>query len=146
MRPNTLTHKKHSTKKLRSFSVRCSQPLSNTQTPHPTHQVRRQHTHDRVASKPNSVPGGPFDRQNPDPITFVAHPAPAHYRPTPLHGPACTHCAHPLVVLLRKEVIQPHLPVRLPCYDFVPIAGPTFDGSLPYGLGHRLRVLPTFVA
>jgi hypothetical protein len=32
-------------------------------------------------------------------------------------------------VLLRKEVIQPHLPVRLPCYDFVPIAGPTFDGS-----------------
>jgi len=31
--------------------------------------------------------------------------------------------------LLRKEVIQPHLPVRLPCYDLVPIAGPTFDGS-----------------
>ena len=47
--------------------------------------------------------------------------------------------------LLRKEVIQPHLPVRLPCYDLVPIAGPTFDGSLPKGLGHRLRVLPTFV-
>ena len=33
-------------------------------------------------------------------------------------------------VLLRKEVIQPHLPVRLPCYDFTPIAGPTFDSSL----------------
>jgi len=33
-------------------------------------------------------------------------------------------------VLLRKEVIQPHLPVRLPCYDLVPIASPTFDGSL----------------
>ena len=48
-------------------------------------------------------------------------------------------------MLLRKEVIQPHLPVRLPCYDFVPIASPTFDGSLPEGLGHRLRVLPTFV-
>lgn len=32
-------------------------------------------------------------------------------------------------MLLRKEVIQPHLPVRLPCYDFVPIAGPTFDRS-----------------
>ena len=30
----------------------------------------------------------------------------------------------------RKEVIQPHLPVRLPCYDFTPIADPTFDGSL----------------
>ena len=36
-------------------------------------------------------------------------------------------------VLLRKEVIQPHLPVRLPCYDFVPIANPTFDGSLHKG-------------
>ena len=31
--------------------------------------------------------------------------------------------------LPRKEVIQPHLPVRLPCYDFVPIANPTFDHS-----------------
>ena len=37
-------------------------------------------------------------------------------------------------VLLRKEVIQPHLPVRLPCYDLVPIASPTFDGSLPQGV------------
>ena len=32
--------------------------------------------------------------------------------------------------LPRKEVIQPHLPVRLPCYDFVPITSPTFDGCL----------------
>ena len=38
-------------------------------------------------------------------------------------------------MLLRKEVIQPHLPVRLPCYDFVPIASPTFDSSLPQGVG-----------
>jgi hypothetical protein len=45
----------------------------------------------------------------------------------------------------RKEVIQPQLPLRLPCYDFTPIIDPTFDGSLPCGLGHRLRVLPTFV-
>ena len=28
---------------------------------------------------------------------------------------------------LRKEVIQPHLPIRLPCYDFTPIIRPTFD-------------------
>jgi hypothetical protein len=33
----------------------------------------------------------------------------------------------------RKEVIQPHLPVRLPCYDFTPIINPTFDGCLPEG-------------
>ena len=24
----------------------------------------------------------------------------------------------------RKEVIQPHLPVRLPCYDFTPVTNP----------------------
>ena len=30
----------------------------------------------------------------------------------------------------RKEVIQPQLPLRLPCYDFTPITDPTFDGSL----------------
>ena len=47
--------------------------------------------------------------------------------------------------LPRKEVIQPQLPLRLPCYDFTPIADPTFDGCLPCGLAHRLRVLPTFV-
>ena len=43
----------------------------------------------------------------------------------------------------RKEVIQPQLPLRLPCYDFTPVTSPTFDGSLPQGLGHRLRVLLT---
>ena len=31
----------------------------------------------------------------------------------------------------RKEVIQPQLPLRLPCYDFTPITSPTFDGSFP---------------
>ena len=30
----------------------------------------------------------------------------------------------------RKEVIQPHLPIRLPCYDFTPVIGPTFGSSL----------------
>ena len=48
--------------------------------------------------------------------------------------PMSNRASHSLAVgyvLLRKEVIQPHLPVRLPCYDFVPIANPTFDGSLP---------------
>ena len=29
----------------------------------------------------------------------------------------------------RKEVIQPHLPVRLPCYDFVPVIRPTLGSS-----------------
>ena len=30
---------------------------------------------------------------------------------------------------LRKEVIQPHLPIRLPCYDFTPVIEPAFDSS-----------------
>ena len=28
---------------------------------------------------------------------------------------------------LRKEVIQPHLPIRLPCYDFTPVISPAFS-------------------
>src|SRR5579875_2366866 len=47
--------------------------------------------------------------------------------------------------LPRKEVIQPHLPVRLPCYDFTPITDPTLDACPPTGLAQRLQVLPTFV-
>ena len=35
-----------------------------------------------------------------------------------------------VISILRKEVIQPHLPIRLPCYDFTPIIGPTLDGWL----------------
>ena len=32
-------------------------------------------------------------------------------------------------------MIQPHLPVRLPCYDFTPLAGHTFEsGPLSVGL------------
>ena len=33
--------------------------------------------------------------------------------------------------LPRKEVIQPQVPLRLPCYDFTPITSQTLDGSLP---------------
>ena len=47
--------------------------------------------------------------------------------------------------LPRKEVIQPHLPVRLPCYDFTPLTLHTFDASAPRGFGRRLRVQTTRV-
>ena len=50
-----------------------------------------------------------------------------------------------LMVLLRKEVIQPHVPVRLPCYDFTPLTLHTFDASAPLGFGRRLRVQTTRV-
>ena len=35
-----------------------------------------------------------------------------------------------LYFLLRKEVIHPHVPVGIPCYDFTPIINPTLDSSL----------------
>ena len=35
-----------------------------------------------------------------------------------------------LLDFLRKEVIQPHLPIRLPCYDFTPVIEPAFGSSL----------------
>ena len=46
-----------------------------------------------------------------------------------------------ITLLLRKEVIHPHVLVGIPCYDFTPIIYPTLDGSLHFWLGHRLRVL-----
>ena len=56
--------------------------------------------------------------------------------------PPDTKC---MFVLPRKEVIQPHLPVRLPCYDFTPLTLHTFGASRPCGLGRRLRVQTTRV-
>ena len=47
--------------------------------------------------------------------------------------------------LLRKEVIQPQVPLRLPCYDFTPITDHTFGACLPCGLAQRLLVQPAFV-
>ena len=47
--------------------------------------------------------------------------------------------------LPRKEVIQPHLPVRLPCYDFTPLTLHTFGASPQIRLGRRLRVQTTRV-
>ena len=32
--------------------------------------------------------------------------------------------------ILRKEVIQPQVPLRLPCYDFTPVADLTVAGCL----------------
>ena len=45
--------------------------------------------------------------------------------------------------ILRKEVIQPQVPLRLPCYDFTPVAKPTVVACLSCELAQRLRVNPT---
>jgi len=39
-------------------------------------------------------------------------------------------------------VIQPQVPLRLPCYDFTPVTEPTVAGCLSLRLAHRLRVDP----
>ena len=45
--------------------------------------------------------------------------------------------------LHRKEVIQPHLPIRLPCYDLTPIIEPTF-GSCPLAVSSLTSGIPDF--
>lgn len=55
----------------------------------------------------------------------------------PGRGPALS------AAILRKEVIQPQVPLRLPCYDFTPVAKPTVVACLSCELAQRLRVNPT---
>jgi hypothetical protein len=146
MRPKTLTNTK--TKVISKLHKRTRHPegqriplmlattiqLPNT-TPH--HQVERQQpTQQAIQRRPQVLPQDPIVCRQPC-------PHPPHKRdgkicccaPGRRHYSARPRTAHTFtvkvffVVLLRKEVIQPHLPVRLPCYDFVPIADPTFDSS-----------------
>ena len=48
-------------------------------------------------------------------------------------------------ILLRKEVIQPQVPLRLPCYDFIPITTHTLGAFPPCGLDQRLLVQTAFM-
>src|SRR5690606_8542622 len=41
-------------------------------------------------------------------------------------------------MLLRKEVIQPQVPLRLPCYDFTPVIDHSLGTCLPCGLAQPL--------
>ena len=146
-------------------SSHCSRPLSSSQTT--THPDRTR----PAARKADGVPpgasgkphapktdagGGPgtqkHTRTTPRkaPRTREANDLPhqhAHARPETIPGTRATRRTPDRrpEKLRRKEVIQPHLPVRLPCYDLVPITSLTLDGSIHKGLGHRLRVLPTFM-
>ena len=136
-------------------SPTASHPLASTiQFSNHQHTIRTRHR-----AKPHAGPDGhqehhPQGWRSGNPTAHPCHSLKtvprqhAHtIRPsgrTRRHDPHASH-AGDFHNLRRKEVIQPHLPVRLPCYDLVPIADLTLDGSPPYGLGHRLRVLPTFM-
>ena len=57
--------------------------------------------------------------------------------------------SHPKVRPTRcsvKEVIQPQVPLRLPCYDFAPVIALALGGLVPCGFRHRLRALTTSMA
>ena len=128
----------------------CSQPLYKSQTTHHTHPDT-QTTNDpgRACRQPPQQAADAHTVLNVNPTVCSSAKnflCPTQKR-THTHHPhqavnTCEHkktTTHPqqasaLIVphkngLPRKEVIQPHLPVRLPCYDFVPIANPTFDHS-----------------
>jgi hypothetical protein len=45
-----------------------------------------------------------------------------------------------------KEVIQPQVPLRLPCYDFAPVTWLAFGRLPPCGLLHGLRALQASMA
>ena len=44
-----------------------------------------------------------------------------------LPGHPARHCGRAGGLLLEKEVIQPQVPLRLPCYDFIPVTGTCLD-------------------
>ena len=92
-----------------TWPQRCSHPLYSSQPPHEHHTT---HTRNTAPHRP------PHTRDTPQPNSMPSTP--------PITGRTPTFHSQKL---LRKEVIQPHLPVRLPCYDLVLITSPTFDGS-----------------
>ena len=51
-----------------------------------------------------------------------------------------------LLEISRKEVIQPQVPLRLPCYDFAPVTALAFGRLPPCGLLHGLRALTASMA
>ena len=129
----------------------CSQPLYKSQTTHHTQPTPTTQSRWLAAQATTTTKGSGRSHgveREPDSvlarITSYAQPKTRTHTHHPLSGSKhmqaqennqhtnhtanMLHCS-PLNGLPRKEVIQPHLPVRLPCYDFVPIANPTFDHS-----------------
>ena len=95
----------------------------------------------RYFSAPCSLYGGDNEIRTHDPLLARQVLSQLSYIPTPslcLYGQRKLNSANTLLInsflsiffFLRKEVIQPHLPIRLPCYDFTPIIYPTF-GDVP---------------
>ena len=84
----------------------------------------------RCSSQLSYIPGS---RTRPSPVQGerIREKKTASYRRPPPRTPGRTLICFPS---RRKEVIQPHLPVRLPCYDFTPLAERAFD-TVPLAVG-----------
>lgn len=66
---------------------------------------------------------------------------PGNLIPTFVEMMLSSHVAVKVIYLPRKEVIHPQLPLRMPCYDFVPIAGSALVPSTgPSGVSNSLDV------
>jgi hypothetical protein len=52
-------------------------------------------------------------------------------------------CRKVIEFLLRKEVIQPQVPLRLPCYDFIPVTAHSVGRCLHCWLARALRLQVT---
>ena len=128
----------------------CSRPLSSSQATTHRHadqtgtRPARRHDGHRIA--PGKKPGVAIREPKSASIPPRTHRTTGGAKPTTSSTPAtpppshhATRGAHTVgrtsdCILRRKEVIQPHLPVRLPCYDLVPITSLTLDGSIPQGV------------
>src|SRR5436190_20644715 len=56
------------------------------------------------------------------------------------------HCRGSGLLGSVKEVIQPQVPLRLPCYDFAPVTALAFGRLIPCGFRHGLRALTASMA
>ena len=132
-------------KKKRSFSFSCSRPLSSSQT------TTRHHPHPKPTKETRLTMMGieprhrkPVGWRSGSPKAYPYHSRTSrrdiqahdlfhtsiHNNDADCRRPCGSHCPKNMdCILRRKEVIQPHLPVRLPCYDLVPITSLTLDGS-----------------
>ena len=89
-------------------------------------ETRQRSTHERTPRRTNACERGHILHSSPPPVPCPEPTTGENTKKLVLDATSTDRRCE----LLRKEVIQPHLPVRLPCYDFVPIADPTFDSSL----------------
>ena len=116
-------------------SLRAARPRPRAHRPLDSNQKRRAGFRARCAVQ---KPAG-AERARPRPASHartrraVGRQRPASIDLGTVPGPTAHRAVgtSPAANIPRKEVIQPQLPLRLPCYDFVPVAGPTLGVCVP---------------